>query len=384
MATLADIRIPGRSSIDMAAWAIAAILGLSGLMMFYHGYAGFPELALPAGAGLLLAAGVVGAQGYRRKREATQYEDDAGLMMIRAIADTLPDAVVVKNLQGEAVFANTVARRQGSPASETKLPWRDINGKLLGWMEIAAVAEEAAPSPVTLPQNEIDTLVAQRTAKVRSLLAHIEASREEEKKVIAHKLHGELGASIMALSLHLAMLSKHLPNDLVFRERMRQMKDLLNSAAATTRSIQSALRPDKLDLFGLKAAIEDLAQQMSDSTGIACELHFLEQAVSRSAPVEIALYRMLEEALHNVTRHAYATQVDITLEEKADTLGLCIRDNGVGFSPADVQPGAHGLCRMKERANHLGGSLLIHSSPGQGTTIHITLPTQQEPAEREH
>lgn len=407
MASLADIRVHSRSSIDLAASAIAAILALSGLMMFYHGYAGFPELALPAGAGLLLASLVIGAQGYRRKRTEKKYDDDAGAM-IRAIADTLPEAVIVRDLNGGVVFANTAARRLGADelaagalanpdakqnalqtknagsdpaAAYTRMPWRDMTGKLLGWIEINMLSQQAPPATPVTSQEEGDTanleaMVLQRTAQVREMMAQLETSREEERKAIARKLHGELGGSLTALSMHLAMLSKSLPGDMVLRERVKQMKDLLNSAAATTRHIQSALLPDKLELFGLQAAVEDLAAQMSDATGIACELDFPEKSLSYPSAIEMALYRMVEEALRNVTRHAYATHVCVSLEEDEDGLGLCIRDNGVGFVPAELPPKAQGLCRMRERVVYMGGSLLVQSTPGQGTSVHITLPKQ--------
>lgn len=410
MALLADIRLPSRSSIDMAASAIAAILGLSGLLMFYHGYAGFPELALPAGAGLVLAALVVGAQGYRRTQARHLEDVDEGIAMMRAIADALPDAVTVKNLKGELVFANAAARSKISvlapsrsssavcaegpgrssetapmeqAGTEKRLPWRDRHGQLLGWMEICSASQVAASMPALVPQVGIEAAVEQRTAQVRELLADMETSREDERKALARRVHGDLGSSLTALSMHLAILSRHLPDDEVFRERMKQMKDLLNAAAKTTRGIQSTLRPDKLDLFGLKVAVEDLADQLSDSTGIACELHFPDEPVTYSARLEIAFYRMLEEALRNITSHAYATQVDITLDDDADYVSLCIRDNGVGFSPADVPAGAHGLCRIRERAAYLGGSLSIHSSPGLGTTLCIRLPRQLRPEPQE-
>lgn len=422
MASLADISMHGRSSIDLAASAIAAILGLSSIMMFYHGYSGFPEIAMPAGAGLLLASLVIGAQGYRRKRTDKKYEDDAGTVM-RAIADTLPDAVIVRDLDGEVVFANAAARRAsvdgawasvvantrggdnhrllhgsdvnavqmqpaGTDASAAgiQMPWRDMAGRLLGWIEIGTKPQRAVPAMAEfhrtdLKAADLEALVAERTTQVRELMAHLEASREEERRAIAQKLHGELGGSLTALSMHLAMLSQSLPGDVVVRERIKQMKELLNSAAATTRNIQSALLPDKLELFGLQAAVEELAAQMSDDTGIACELHFPEMTGSSSAVSEMALYRMLEEALRNITRHAYATEVCISLEEAEDSLSLCVRDNGVGFSPADLPHGAHGLCRMRERVVYLGGSLMVHSAPGQGTTVEITLPKQARQAQ---
>lgn len=410
---LVDIRMNDRSSIDMAASAIAAILGLIGVIMFYLGYAGFPELALPAGAGLMLASLVVGAQGYRRKKNGKNQNENAATLM-RAIADMLPGVVIVTNLKGEVVFTNASApstalekrtpgeqaiivagnrnpgaggphadracpSHQSKPASTPmRMPWHDEKGAILGWVEISTAPRPLSSAQEAPLESQLEALVVQRTAQIREVLAHTEASREEENKALARKLHGDVGSSLTALSMHLAMLARHLPSDSVVKERMQQMKELLSSAVATTRCIQSALRPDKLDLFGWESAAEDLANQLLGEIGIAYEFHLPNQTLSCAASIEISLYRMLEEALTNVKLHACATRVDITLEEEEEWVRMFIQDNGVGFSRAAMLPGKHGLRRIKERAAYFGGELLIHSVVDQGTKIEIKLPREPE------
>lgn len=409
---LADIRVPQHSSIDMAASVIAAILGLSGVVTFYLGYTGFPTAALPAGSGLILAALVIGAQAYRRQKDR-RTENTATPM--QALADLLPNTVVIRNLKGEVVFAQAGARAavaeqdllaeaglisvdDRNPAAEeqhakpayagqeareacapVRLPWRDDKGKVMGWVEISTAAHPRSPVRETSSEVPLAALVTQRTAQIREVLAHTEASHEEKNKAIARKLHGDLGSTLTALSMHLAMLSKHLPSDTAAQERMHQIKALLNSAAETTRCIESELRPGKLELFGLKAAAEDLVQHLLGPAGVTCTLHFPDETLSYPASLQITLYRMLEEVLGNVGRQADATQVDITLEEAEDWIKLSIEDNGVPCSLADMPAESLGLRRMKERAAYLGGSVLMRSGPRQGNIIEITLPRMQVP-----
>lgn len=394
----------------MAASIVAVLLGFGGILVFYYAYTGFFAIALPAAIVMLIAALVLGVQGYRRHREESK---DTGVMM-HAITEALPHPVIVRNVEGDVIFSNAAARAllqphdaslrepqdlpsclttpamlaaQGETVSSVpagpamrRLPWRSSKGQLLGWVEMPASVEENLSSTPVMSESELENLVAQRTAEVRDLVAHIESCREEEKKAIARKLHGELGSSLTALSMHLAILSRQIPDQPSVHTRLQQMKELLSAAHATARRIQSGLRPDKLDLFGMRAAVEDLADSLSQSTGIACTLHFPENMPTYPAHLEITLYRMLEEVLRNVTQHAYATQVDISFEEESDCLTLSVRDNGVGFSLDDLPADAHGLRSLREKAAYLGGRAVIQSAPGEGSRISFILPALQQPS----
>jgi signal transduction histidine kinase len=410
VASIAEQRVHSRSSIDMAASAVAVILGFSGLLVFYYGYGEFTDIALPAATVMLLAALAIGVQGYRRSKEENR---DTGMMM-RAIAESLPHPVVVRNAEGGILFSNAAARNMLhrshaaasmppgfspcqlesdaiEPASEVassspvvpvmkRLPWRSSKGGLLGWIEMPAGAEGALSLAPAFSEQELEALVVQRTAEVRELMAHIESCREEERKAIARRLHGDLGSALTALSMHLAILSRQVPDQLALHARLQQMKEMLSAAHDTARRIQSGLRPDKLDLFGMKSAVEDLADSLSQSTGIACTLHFPENMPAYPSHLEITLYRMLEEALQNITQHAYATQVDISLQEEGGCLALSVRDNGVGFSLHDLPANAHGLRSLREKAAYLGGRAVIQSAPGEGACISFMLPVLQQPS----
>lgn len=405
MASIAESGMQSRNGIDVAASAIAVLLGFGGILVFYYGETSFSAIALPIAMVMLAAALAIGAQGYRRRKE----ESSDALIVMRAIAGALPHPVIVRNAGGEVLFSNAAAdsllQRCGARSAKpmdgascqakslitetnsvtasslpamTRLPWRSSKGSLMGWVETLPATGEALPQLPAMSEQDLDDLVARRTAEVRELVAHIESCREEEKKAIARRLHGELGSSLTALSMHLAILSRQVPDQPALHARMQQMKELLSAAHETARRIQSGLRPDKLDLFGMKAALEDLADSVSESTGIDCKLHFAGDMPACPAHVEITLYRMLEEALRNVTQHAYATQVDISFDEKGDTLVISIRDNGVGFSLNDLPADAHGLRSLREKAAYLGGRAVIQSAPGEGTCIRFMLPAQHQ------
>ncbi len=378
MASIAEHRMHGREGMDRVASSIAFMLGLSALLMLYQAYADLSSLNVAAGAFMLAAALTMGWQAHRRSREAST---DSTAMM-RALAEALPQAVTIRNAKGDLLFANSAAQntndRQAAAVTAQRFPWCAADGRLLGWVEVNAEAGSCADHVPALSEHDVECRVAQRTTQVRELMAHVETCREEEKKALARKVHGELGSSLTAISIHLAILSRQLPETPALHERLKEMKALLGSAAEVMRQIQSGLRPDKLELFGLNTAIEELADSVSQSSGIAFNLDLPEESPSYPSHLEIAAYRMLEQVLDNVAQHAYATRVNIALEEKEGQLKIVVSDNGVGFNPHETPSGAYGLCSLRERVAYLGGQAEILSAPGKGTRISISLPAQCE------
>src|SRR5690606_1306639 len=228
MASIAEQRIPGRHGIDAAAWPIAIMLGLAGILALYLSYAEASPFYVMTGAVLLIAALTLGLQLHRAARPPAV--DCRALM--HAIADSLPQALVVRNERGEVVFSNKTAQQApGKPtAGMTRFPWRDADGRLLGWVEMGSAERHAATEPL-LSEQDVESLIVQRTEQMRELIAHAERCHEEEKRLLARRVHGELGSSLTALSLHLAMLSRQLPDTPAVQERVREMKQLLGAAA---------------------------------------------------------------------------------------------------------------------------------------------------------
>lgn len=256
-------------------------------------------------------------------------------------------------------------------------PWFGQNGEVLGTVGIATDITDRKQIEEAMKAHEtrLEKLVESRTLEVRELIGHLQTMREEEKRAIARELHDDLGSSLTALNMHLAILFQQIPNDCGTTERIVQIKALLQSITATKRRIQSGLRPDKLDIFGIKTAISDQAQEFETYTGVTCSVSLPDEDIQYSSQVEISLFRMVQETLNNIAKHAKASHVDIILDDNEDEISLTIRDNGIGISSQTMPySSTHGLRGMRERAVYLGGSIAIESAPGAGTRIKIKLP----------
>lgn len=211
--------------------------------------------------------------------------------------------------------------------------------------------------------------------KLRQLAAHAEQIKEGERKRIAREIHDELGQNLLALKIEAEILAN--------RTRDRHGR-LYERASATVRQIDltirsvrqiiNDLRPNVLDL-GLNAAVDWQVADFSRRTGIECELVEDETEQHLDDHCATAFFRILQESLNNVARHARATKVRIDLHQHADMLTMTIRDNGIGMQPGSRnRNGSFGLVGIEERVNILGGSFSISSGPDTGTTIVVTIP----------
>ena len=208
----------------------------------------------------------------------------------------------------------------------------------------------------------------------RNLAARLLTVREKERTRIAREIHDELGQSLTAMKIDLAWLASRLPRrNVPMLERIRSTLELADSIIQTVRRISTELRPGILDL-GLAAAVEWQAQEFQARTGIECKLRLPAQEVV-APDASTALFRILQETLTNVARHAGATRAEVVLQKQRARLVLRIRDNGRGFDQADPSLSASlGLLGMRERAAMLGGGVSISSAPGKGTSVTAWIP----------
>lgn len=221
--------------------------------------------------------------------------------------------------------------------------------------------------------------------EIRELAAVSHEAREQEKQRIARELHDELGQALTALKIDAAWLNERLPDDAACRRKLESMQQLIDDTVTATRRISADLRPLMLDDLGFVAAAEWMAANFQRRTGIACEYATTVMEAHLPRGHATALYRMLQECLTNVARHAAATQVEVVLEElDGPALLLTVRDNGQGFdASAPRKDGSFGLLGLRERAILLGGTVRIDSRPEGGTTVEIHVPipqSQNEPS----
>ncbi|AIY43075.1 putative two-component sensor [Collimonas arenae] len=307
---------------------------------------------------------------YRRSRELFPLTEDADRID--------QDDIRIMNGGVSETLAQTVQLPEGIVTFQiTKSPWFGQQGQVMGVVGIATDISERKHAEDSLKQRELELerTIAQRTALLRELANHMETIREEEKRAIARELHDNMGASLTALSMHLEGVYKILPENAHWQNRQGQMKSLLSSLVATTRRIQTELRPNMLELFGLKAAIIEQLEDFGQRTEIVCKSSLPDEDITIDRRIEIAVYRMLQEILNNVSKHAHASQVEVILDIDEDRLALTVRDNGVGMSQERFEnTSTHGLRGLNERATYLGGKVRFAAGKDKGTAVVIELP----------
>ena len=222
-------------------------------------------------------------------------------------------------------------------------------------------------------RDRLDREVVRRTAELTELARHLQTVREDERAHLARELHDELGALLTAAKLDVARIRRTTRTGAPeIDERLRHMSELLDQGISLKRRIIEDLRPSALSNLGLTAALEILTQEFAERSGLKLQVELAE--ISAGEEGRLALYRLVQEGLTNVLRHAKAEHVHIQLAEVDGRVRLSMRDDGQGFDPAAVGAGHHGLLGMRYRMESLGGTLQLLSSPGLGTQVLAQLP----------
>ena len=231
-----------------------------------------------------------------------------------------------------------------------------------------------APDPQH-PDPDLERLVAERTAALAELVTHLMNAWDDERRLLARKLHDSLGSSMTALTMHLGLLSKGLtdPKNL---ERAGQMKNLLNGIIETNRQVQLNLWNDKLEFLGIKAALTELVSEFGQEHGVRASVSLPDDDDAYARSQAVALLRCAEEGLQNARQHGGASTVDVILDDDGEQLMLTVRDDGTGLT-SSAQPEStqcHGLRLLRERARALGGHVTLSGVEGGGTALTMVLP----------
>ncbi|MGV3573194.1 MAG: PAS domain-containing sensor histidine kinase [Ramlibacter sp.] len=240
---------------------------------------------------------------------------------------------------------------------------------------------DASISQLDTPQGKLFTVILRDvTERVRaqeelaSFASEASGVREQEKARIARELHDELAQSLTALKMDADWVRANLGKPGEAAERLAAMLRLLDDAVASTRRIAADLRPLVLDDLGLVSAVEWVASSFTQRTGVPCHLD-LDEALDLQEPYATAVFRMVQESLANVAKHAAARQVRVRLARNGDLVELSVQDDGVGFDVRDARkPQSLGLVGLRERAKLLRGAVEIASAPGQGTRVEARIP----------
>lgn len=350
---------------------------------------------------------------------------------LRGISAAVPDALVIMDDAGRLVFWNAAASRIfGYDADEAighevhtlLAPARYRDPSLRGLRHFAttgqgpvvsatlrleALHKDGREFPIELfvssirirerwyaagvvrditERKQIEISLEQSRQALRDLAGHLQTVREAECSAIAREIHDQLGQMLTALKIDVARLRPRLADpDPTTLALLDSITSSLNLMIRTTQNIVAALRPLILDELGLIPAIEWQAGQFSQRTGVRSMLNLTMTDTGLPPAVSTALFRILQESLNNVARHAGASEVRIDLTQADGWMTLAVRDNGRGMTASDVENRhSFGLMGMRERAHVFGGQVGIHGEPGQGTTVQVRIPTQNLRGESIH
>lgn len=238
-------------------------------------------------------------------------------------------------------------------------------------------------------RERLFTAVREQRAQLRALTNKLTEVQESERRQIARELHDEMGQALTALRINLAAVEKALPPDAPApsRDRLAEAMQLAEQTLEQIRELSLNLRPPMLDDLGLVPTLRWYVKRYTSRTNIAAELTVLGVEQRLPPPVETALYRVLQEALTNVARHAAATTVHLQLRYDAQSVTAQVEDNGRGFlvnhnTLPEADAAGMGLLGMRERVTLLGGTFQIESAPGKGTQLWLEIPVEGQRDDR--
>ena len=225
-------------------------------------------------------------------------------------------------------------------------------------------------------EHDLNLALKRSRDQLSELSSYLEAGKEEERERIARDIHDELGSLLVALKIDTALLASKLPkNQIALREKANSIETLLDQAMGTASRVARELRPGILKEFGLSAAIECQAEDFSARTGITCRTQCEDEGIVLEDRAALAVFRIVQEALTNVAKHAHASLVALRLYRARQQVIVEIRDNGRGVTDVDLhKPKSFGLRGIRERIRSLHGEISITPGEQGGTHIVLSLP----------
>jgi len=217
--------------------------------------------------------------------------------------------------------------------------------------------------------------IADRTRELSSLTNFLQTHNEREKASLARELHDALGGILTPAKMDLAWLEARLGSEPEFRERMHRLSALIDQGIDLKRRIIETLRPSLLDHLGLASALQWYVEETCREAGLACRLRISDKLERLPPDLEIALYRIVQEGLNNVVRHAKGRTFELDLERTPEGLRVAMGDDGVGISDLPKAKSlSHGLAGMMHRVRSLGGTFDVTAGSGTGTRIQLFVP----------
>jgi PAS domain S-box-containing protein len=304
-------------------------------------------------------------EGWRIRKDGTRFWANVVVTALRNAKG---------NLQGFAKVTRDMTERHGREEQLTKAK------------ELLELRAEQRATVLALLNDELRTEISEHARaeeqlrasrdQLRALAARLQSVREEERTSIAREIHDELGQACTAIKMDLALIGRRATKRQTrLRAKAESAIELVDGMIVTLRRIASDLRPRTLDDLGLTAALEWQAQEFESRTGMRCRVTLPQEPLVLDTERSTAIFRIFQESLTNVARHAKATRVHARLEREVNQLIFEVRDNGRGFDPEEARARKSlGLVGMQERALLLNGELTLEGVPGAGTTMTLRIP----------
>jgi signal transduction histidine kinase len=227
----------------------------------------------------------------------------------------------------------------------------------------------------------LERQVAARTEELSSLSSYLQSSSEREKGRLARDLHDELGGILTSAKIDIAWLEGHSKtNDPEVLPRLKRLSETVDEAVHMKRRVVEDLRPSLLDHLGLGPALDWYVRETCSKAGLKCNFKSLPDGESVPPELSIAIYRLVQEGLTNILKHAQATEIDISLERQRNGYRLKLADNGIGIADFRADKLSHGIAGMRQRARALGGRFAMRTALGEGTTIDAYFPLPRDGA----
>lgn len=221
--------------------------------------------------------------------------------------------------------------------------------------------------------RELDSMVEARTLELSALSSHLQSLAEKEKSELARTLHDELGGLLTAAKMDLSWLQSRVDKP-EHQERLAQLGTVLDEAMSLKRRVVEDLRPSLLDHFGLPTALRAYAEAICNKAGVQTDIQLPEDGRAMAKDTAIALFRIIQEGLNNVIRHANAKHVTLQLTA-GEEYAFVLEDDGQGFNPNGARASwPHGIMGMQHRVRAMGGRFSLESAPGKGTTLRVSVP----------
>lgn len=287
-----------------------------------------------------------------------------------------PDRLAFEGMLEESASSFTTLNWEGRIRSKGLAKWISLRSTPQR-LDTGGIQWQGIATDITR-SKETEVQLRHSREQMSELSFHLEGAKEEERERIARDIHDELGSTLVAIKIETALLGGKLSAEGgsgTLREKTHAIETLVDRAMSTVSRVARELRPGILKEFGLPAAIECQAEDFSQRTGIVCRVKCDDEGIELDEKASLALFRVLQEALTNVAKHAHASLVVVRLRRERDQIALEIRDNGRGISEADMnKPKSFGLRGIRERASSLSGECTIAPAEQGGTLIVLRVP----------